>query len=179
MYKKGGESVDEINIRFIKVRKALSLTQRGIGDALGLSNSGISNIESGQRNVTDKHLKLLTSIFNVNESWMRTGEGTMFMPKIDGFIDDPSLDVTDREILNSYIRMTPSQRQFIKSWIKNIAATINDNGNDSGHQLTNKEESKDGNWKQRELKAYAKELDAEEKGLSVSGNIDDSSKKRA
>ena len=116
--------MDDINIRFIKLRKALSLTQKGIGDALGLSNSGISNIENGTRNVTDKHIKLLASIFNVSEEWMRSGSGSMFLPNVGGLVNDPSLDAADREILQSYIRMTPAQRQYIKSWIKDIAASI-------------------------------------------------------
>ena len=116
--------MDSMNERFIEVRKALSLTQKNIGDALGLSNSGISNIENGTRNVTDKHLKLLASSFNVNEKWMRTGEGSMFLPNVSHLINDPSLDAADREILSSYLRMTPAQRQYIKSWIKDIAASI-------------------------------------------------------
>ena len=40
------------------------------------------------------------------------------------FLRDSSLDATDQEIIESYIHMTPTQRQFIKDWIQNIAATM-------------------------------------------------------
>lgn len=134
----------EKNDRFIFLRKYLKISQEEMGKALGISKSGVSNIESGQRNVTDKHIKLLISSFNVNEKWLRYGIEPMILPNIKNFIDDPSLDIADREILNSYIRMTPSQRQFIKSWIKHISAAITDvsdnsssNSNDSNNSDDN------------------------------------------
>ena len=41
-----------INDRFKELRKALGLSQEEFGNKIGLSKSGISNIESGTRNVT-------------------------------------------------------------------------------------------------------------------------------
>ncbi|WP_196590380.1 helix-turn-helix domain-containing protein [Pectinatus frisingensis] len=166
---------DRINI----IIEDAKLKKVQFAQILNIDQSYVSRLIKGKGVPSPRLIENICEKFNINDKWLSDGLGDMYRPAEENILNDPSLDVTDREILNSYIRMTPSQRQFIKNWIKNIAVTINGNGNDSGHQLTNKEESKDGNWKQRELKAYAKELDAEEKGLSVSGNIDDSSKKRA
>lgn len=68
-----------LNERFSKVRKVLNMTQEKFGNELGLNKSSISNIEKNVRSVTDKHIKLLCSIFEVNEEWIRTGEGEMFI----------------------------------------------------------------------------------------------------
>lgn len=73
-----------INDRFRDVRKACKKTQEEWAAILGLSRTGVADIESGRRNVTDKHIKLLCieSIDgkNINETWLRTGEGNMFEP---------------------------------------------------------------------------------------------------
>lgn len=73
-----------INDRFRDVRKACKKTQEEWAAILGLSRTGVADIESGRRNVTDKHIKLLCieSIDgkNINETWLRTGEGDMFEP---------------------------------------------------------------------------------------------------
>lgn len=73
-----------INDRFRDVRKACKKTQEEWAAILGLSRTGVADIESGRRNVTDKHIKLLCieSIDgkNINETWLRIGEGDMFEP---------------------------------------------------------------------------------------------------
>lgn len=51
----------------------MHLSQEEFGNRIGLSKSGISNIEKGTRNVTSKHVKLICTIFNVNELWLTTG----------------------------------------------------------------------------------------------------------
>ena len=89
--------MDELNIRFKEMRKSLGKSQKEIGDAIGLSNSGISNIESGLRSVTERHIKLLEAAFNINEHWFRTGEGSM--------IKEPSNAVdTLHELIDVYKR---------------------------------------------------------------------------
>lgn len=65
--------LESINKRVKEVRKKLNLSQEEFGNKIGLSKSGISNIEKGTRNVTSKHVKLICTIFNVNELWLTTG----------------------------------------------------------------------------------------------------------
>lgn len=65
--------LSQIKDRIKEVRTNLKLTQEDFGEKIGLSKSGISNIENGTRNVSPRHIKLICSIFDVNESWLRTG----------------------------------------------------------------------------------------------------------
>ena len=67
-------TLETINERVKEVRKRLNLSQEEFGNRIGLSKSGISNIEKGTRNVTSKHIKLIGAVFNINESWLMTGE---------------------------------------------------------------------------------------------------------
>lgn len=69
-----------MNDRIFELRKALKLTQTEFGKALGITASGVSDIESGRRVVQDRHIKLILAAFpKVSENWIRSGEGSMFL----------------------------------------------------------------------------------------------------
>ena len=67
--------------RFKELRKALGLTQSEFGKILGLSTSGVSEIEAGRRKVTEQHLIMLSNYKKkiINIEWLRTGDGEMFV----------------------------------------------------------------------------------------------------
>lgn len=67
-----------MNERIKELRKTLGLTMEEFGSEIGLSKSGISAIENGERNVTEKHIKYICNYFGVREEWLRTGEGEKF-----------------------------------------------------------------------------------------------------
>jgi transcriptional regulator with XRE-family HTH domain len=69
------------NDRFRETRIACNKTQEEWGNILGISRGGVTEIESGRRNVTDKHLKALEFFKekSINVNWIRTGEGEMFL----------------------------------------------------------------------------------------------------
>lgn len=69
-----------LNKRIKSLREALNLSQEAFGKEIGLVKSSISNIENGSRSVTEKHIKLISTCFNVSEDWIRTGNGAMFNP---------------------------------------------------------------------------------------------------
>lgn len=66
-----------INERVKELRTTLGMTQEEFGKRIGLSKSGISSIENGNRSVTDKHIKLISNEFNINEAWLKTGEDSI------------------------------------------------------------------------------------------------------
>lgn len=70
-----------MNERFKELRKALGLTQSEFGKILGLSTSGVSEIEAGRRKVTEQHLIMLSNYKEkiINIEWLRTGDGEMFV----------------------------------------------------------------------------------------------------
>lgn len=64
--------------RLKEVRKSLNLTMERFGEKLGVTRTAISNIENGHRSLTEQMFRSICREFNVNENWLRTGEGTMF-----------------------------------------------------------------------------------------------------
>ena len=67
-----------ISIRLKELRKTLGLSQEAFGSKLGVQKSAISKIEKGENGLKEQLIKLICVEFNVNESWLRTGEGQMF-----------------------------------------------------------------------------------------------------
>ena len=64
--------------RIRAVRKKLGLNQADFAKQIGLTQTSLSMLEMGNNIVTEKNIKLICITFNVNEQWLRTGEGQMF-----------------------------------------------------------------------------------------------------
>lgn len=69
-----------MNERMKAIRKAMGKSQEEFGKILGITKSGVSDIESGRRNVTEQHIIMLKRE-NINEEWLRNGNGEMFIPE--------------------------------------------------------------------------------------------------
>lgn len=67
-----------INERIKLVRKELGYSQDKFGKPLFLKKSGLSLIESGKNSATDQIISAICREYDVNETWLRTGEGEMF-----------------------------------------------------------------------------------------------------
>lgn len=66
-----------MNTRIKELRKYLGLTLEEFGKRLGVTKAAISNIENGNRNVTDQMIISICREFDVNEEWIRYGNGEM------------------------------------------------------------------------------------------------------
>lgn len=64
--------------RIKAVRKVNKMTQIEFGQKIGIKGNTVTNYETGLRNPSDAIIKSICREFNVNEHWLRTGEGEMF-----------------------------------------------------------------------------------------------------
>ena len=110
------------------MRKALGLTQGEFGKILGNTTSGVSDIESGRRNVTEQHLIMLSNYKEkpIDVNWIRTGEGEMFLPVLEE--DETALYVSElledegdnplytiiREVMHTYSELSPKSQEVIR-----------------------------------------------------------------
>lgn len=70
-----------MNERIKKLRQALNLSQDEFGKRLGVTRGAITNIELNKVEPKPLFVDLICREFNASESWIRTGEGEMFVEK--------------------------------------------------------------------------------------------------
>lgn len=68
-----------MNNRIKKIREDKKMSQEVFGKKLMITKASVSRLESGVNNPSDQTLKLICSEFNVNENWLRTGEGEPYI----------------------------------------------------------------------------------------------------
>ncbi|WP_332849104.1 helix-turn-helix transcriptional regulator, partial [Clostridioides difficile] len=108
-----------------KLRKELNLTQGEFAKKLDVTNGLISKIEKGQ-NATDRFINQVCTEFNVNESWLKTGQGKLFKEVEDFeltkmieklFSDD---DNFLKNVFLTFARLNDSEREVVKKIIKEL-----------------------------------------------------------
>ena len=115
-----------MNERIKSIRKSLDLTMEKFGERIGVTRTAISNIESGNRGVTDQMFKSICREFNINEEYLRTGEGKMFreIPEEDEVADIVSDLLEDGrnnpfyeiilEIILTYRELSPKSQEVLR-----------------------------------------------------------------
>ena len=78
--------METIGDRIILLREALGengrkMSQTEFGRKIGLSQTGVAAIENNKNGcITNSNILSIVREFHVNETWLRTGEGEMFLP---------------------------------------------------------------------------------------------------
>ena len=63
------------------VRKTFNLTQSEFGERIGVKGNTVTGYETGIRTPSEAILLAICREFNVNETWLRTGNGDPFLKK--------------------------------------------------------------------------------------------------
>ena len=114
--------------RIRALRKSLKMNQNEFGDKIGLASNTITNYETDRRNPSNQVLELICREFSVNESWLRTGEGSMFveLPEEDEYFKAAaqiakSNDKLVMQAIIEYWKLDDNGKKLLKDFIVNIA----------------------------------------------------------
>ena len=111
--------------RIKTLRKALHLNQSDFGAKVGVKGNTIGNYEIGLRNPSDAVIFSICREFDVNEQWLRTGEGEMFNQSVESTVDRLCAELHASElesgIIRAYFRIDPRIREpFIQRMIQEM-----------------------------------------------------------
>ena len=120
-----------INERMKMVRKEKGMTQNDFGERLGISYAAISMMERGLNGVSEQNIRAMVREFCVNENWLRTGEGDMFVnqkpdEEISAFMGDLLNDSPDfkKAFVSILARMTEQEWTMLEEKVHEITRMV-------------------------------------------------------
>ena len=107
--------------------KALGMNQTQVAERLNLSRSYVSHMCSGLKVPSDRTISDICREFDVNEVWLRTGEGEMFIKKsreeeIAAFVGDILKGEPDfrRRIISALAKMSVDEWMLLEKIAKQL-----------------------------------------------------------
>lgn len=121
-----------MELRIKALRKALGLTQQEFADKIGSVQNTITGYETGRRTPSNQVIALICEKFNVNEKWLRTGEGEMFVQhsrdeEIARFFGEVLKDERDdfrRRLIHALSKLTADEWAMIERWCEQYSILL-------------------------------------------------------
>lgn len=129
-----------MNERLKQLRLALGKSQKDFAAAIHISQPSYTQYETGIRPPRDMTIAQICTTFNVNEEWLRTGNGEMFnLPAknlVDELVREYDLGDDGREMLAAFVSLPKKRRElFMEFFNEFVAPEYLKDDNDEGAQL--------------------------------------------
>ena len=102
--------------RIKELRTVLGLTQQQLADSLGIKRNTIAKYETGRGDPIDAVVSLICKTYNVNEKWLRNGDGPMF-----------STVTRDQQIMDFVADAMRGESDNFKRRLISVLARLNEN----------------------------------------------------
>lgn len=102
-----------MNKRIRELRKKLALSQKMFAEQIGLKQNAISCMEQEGATVTEQNIRAICAQFSVNESWLRTGRGEMFL----------EAGKKQKELFEIFEQLTPVLQDYLIMAAKQLLET--------------------------------------------------------
>lgn len=114
--------------RIKELRTVLGLTQQQLADSLGIKRNTIAKYETGRGDPIDAVVSLICKTYNVNEKWLRAGEGPMFLDysrdqQIMDFVADAMRGESDnfkRRLISVLARLDENEWTILEKRLREI-----------------------------------------------------------
>ena len=123
-----------MNERIKRIREYYKLTQDEFGKRIGSARNTIANYESGNRSPSNSVVLSICREFNINESWLRSGEGEMFKersPSVEvGYYVEELLEYDGNgnpfydmiiEMMKKYSELDDKSKTVIREYFRGVA----------------------------------------------------------
>lgn len=115
-----------IGERIKAIRSDTGLSLEKFGNRIGITRSSLSLIEKGTNNPSDRTLKLICNEFHVNYEWLTQEQGERYIVEgtvLDKLVEEYKLSDLDRTVLETYLALTPEQKEGIYGFVNNVIKT--------------------------------------------------------
>lgn len=115
-------SINE-RIRFLR-KSNLKMSQKDFAEKLGMKQTSVSSFEKEGATVTDHTVKVICTVFNINEQWLRTGEGDIYASSqlfcLDDYVKERGGSELELEILKILFELDPETRKAALEFFKHF-----------------------------------------------------------
>lgn len=127
-----------MNERIKELRKSLDMNQTEFGNRIGVKQTTVAGYETGVRTPIDSVILSMCREFNVNEEWLRTGKGEMFLPvpeedEVASYVaellepDNPFADLIV-QIMRTYSQLDPKSQEVLLEFSRKLKENIKKEG---------------------------------------------------
>ena len=127
-----------MNERIKELRKSLDMNQTEFGNRIGVKQTTVAGYETGVRTPIDSVILSMCREFNVNEEWLRTGKGEMFLPvpeedEVASYVaellepDNPVADLIV-QIMRTYSQLDPKSQEVLLEFSRKLKENIKKEG---------------------------------------------------
>ena len=119
----------KLNERIALLRKDKGMTRASFGEQIGVSGDVINNLERGRVEIKDHMILLICKAFDVNETWLRTGEGDMYLPlsreteiaklTVDLFMEEP--ESFKNRFISMLARMSDTEWELLEAMVNKLS----------------------------------------------------------
>lgn len=117
-----------MNERLKLLRKTLKLNQVDFGSRLSLTGSAISRYESSVNAMADNIILLICREFNVNEDWLRNGNGEMFSLQstdlVEQLTQQYNLGLYGQQLLATYLQLSDADKRAVERFVSQLTANV-------------------------------------------------------
>lgn len=117
-----------MNERIKELRNQLGLTLEEFGSRIGMSKSGLSKIERNVSGISDQTIRSICREFEVNEEWLRTGDGDMFDQSNGSILSRVSseygLTAREQAVIAAFLELDTADRAVIMRYVDKLVEKL-------------------------------------------------------
>jgi len=102
----------QVHERIRQVRSQIGLSQAKFAERIAISASYLADIELNNKVASERVIRLLSAEFNVDDHWLRTGNGDMFNEEVDEQI---------ARLLSGFKSMNPQFKEYALNQLEALA----------------------------------------------------------
>lgn len=103
-------------------KDVLHMNQSDFASSIGMKQTGVSYMEREGSTVSDQSIKAISSIYNIREEWLRTGEEPMYKVQetfdLNKFAKERGASALDLKIVKAYFALDPTVRKMLLEHFK-------------------------------------------------------------
>ena len=121
-----------MNIRIAQIIVALGIKRTEFAKKIGISSPFVSELCSGAKKASDRTITDICREFNVSETWLRTGEGEMFVKKEPQPLDKLLFELLggeavtdeDRVLVKNFLELPDASRKAVIEFVQKCAGEL-------------------------------------------------------